>query len=280
MKTAIVTGGNGGIGQQLVEALANADHRVVMACRNMEESNCICSQIKEKTGNNAIEVMNLDLASFSSIRQFVQDFRTRYKNADILLNNAAALCHHPKQTAEGVEYTVGVNYLGSYLLTELLHPQMNRGAKIINTVSLLLHYGKINDHFFQFNPAYFNRFIHYSNSKLALYYATLDWAEKWKEENITVNCVDPGIVNTKMIGMGTKIIDKLCDVLWRPLVRTPKQGADTINYLLLEEKNNTTGQLFKNRKIKSVSSSLQKHKQRERLKKQTEDFLTAYSCLL
>jgi NAD(P)-dependent dehydrogenase (short-subunit alcohol dehydrogenase family) len=277
MKTAIITGANGGIGQQLSQALANAEYTIIMACKNKAESESICSQIKKKTNCNSIEVMELDLASFVSIRQFVEEFQSKYGRLDVLLNNAGVLCHSPKKTKEHVEYTIGVNYLGSYILTELLHPMMNKGAKIINTVSLMLRYGKINPDFFQFDPSHFNRFTQYSNSKLALYYATLDWAEKWEKENITVNCVDPGIVSTNIIRMGNKFIDKLCDIFYRPLIRTPKQGADTIIYLLTnKEIEPITGQVFKSRKIKKIPYELLNNQQRELLRTQTQEFLTQH----
>lgn len=277
MKTAIVTGANGGIGQQLTEALANAGFRVIMACRNKETSDCICSQIKEKTNCDSIGVMELDLASFSSIRQFVKEFQSQYGKLDVLLNNAGVLCHYPEKTKEDVEYSIGVNYLGTYILTELLHSMMHKETKVINTGSLMMRYGKINSNFFQFNPSGFNRFKNYSDSKLAIYYATLDWAEKWKNEEITVNCVDPGIVSTNMIRMGNKYIDKLCDIFFRPFIRTPKQGTDTILHLIFDKENERiTGQIFKNRKIKQISLALQESVQRKLLKKETEEFLTNY----
>lgn len=277
MKTVIITGANGGIGQQITEELATAGFMVIMACRDKGKSDCICSQIKEKTNCNSIEVMELDLASFSSIRQFVKEFRFRYGKLDILLNNAGVLCHFPQKTKEDVEYSIGVNYLGAYVLTELLYPMMHKETKVINTGSLMMRYGKINSNFFQLNPSEFNRFKSYSDSKLALYYATLDWAEKWEKEGITVNCVDPGIVNTNMVHMEIKYIDKLCDIFFRPFIRTPKRGADIIFYLLFDKKNeHITGQIFKNRKIKQISPALQESTQRRLLKKQTEEFLTTY----
>ena len=272
--TAIITGANGGIGQQLTETLANEGYTIIMACKNKAESECICSRIKEKTNCNSIEVMELDLASFASIGQFVKDFHSKYGKLDVLLNNAGVLCHHPHQTKENAEYTVGVNYLGSYVLTGLLHPMMNKETKIINTVSLMLRFGKINPDFFQLDASHFNRFTQYSNSKLALYYATLDWAEKWEKENITVNCVDPGIVSTNIIRMGNKFIDKLCDIFYRPLIRTPKQGADTIIYLLNnKEMESISGQVFKSRRIKTIPSELRDNQQRELLRTQTQEFL-------
>ncbi|MDR2409047.1 MAG: SDR family NAD(P)-dependent oxidoreductase [Bacteroidales bacterium] len=274
MKAGIITGADGGIGQQLTRALAKQEYSVVMGCRNIQKGNKICEQIKQQTDWAFIEVIEIDLSSFSSICRFVSDVYSKYNQLDILLNNAGVLCHRPQMTKENVEFTIGVNYLGHYLLTERLFPLMSSGTRIINTLSLLFRYGKIGHDFLSFNCSRFNRFRYYANSKLALYYATLDWAEKWNKKGITVNCVDPGIVNTNIIRSGNKVIDKLCDLFFRPLIRTSQQGADTIIYLATnDEFQHVTGQLFKDRKLRQLSSLLNNQVQRELLKQQTENFI-------
>ena len=277
MKLAIITGADGGIGQNLTLALAKEGYNIVMGCRNKQKGSIVCEQIKQKTENSAIEVVEIDLASLDSVQQFVQEVKSKYNRVDVLLNNAGVLCRQFRATKENVEYTISVNYLGSYILTEQLFPLMTAGTKIISTVSLMLRYGKIHSDFLLANPSHFERFTNYSHSKLALYYATLEWSEKWKNKGITANCVDPGIVNTKIIRMGNQLIDRLCDIFFRPLIRTPQQGADTIIYLATENKdNNVTGKLFKSRKIKQLPSSINNHSQRELLKKQTEEFIGKY----
>ncbi len=278
MKVGIITGADGGIGKNLTSALAKDGFMVVMACKNKQKGEVICEQIKRETGISLIEVIQMDLSSFDSIHQFVKEVHSKYTQIDILLNNAGVLCKEPQKTKENVEYTIAVNYLGPYILTEQLLPIMSDGAKIINTVSLMLQYGKISPDFLACNSSRFNRFAYYSHSKLALYYATLEWAENWKHKGITVNCVDPGIVSTKIICMGNKIIDKSCDLFFRPLIRTSLQGADTIIYLAVENEDNTaTGKLFKSRKIKEVPFSIMNnHSQKKLLKQQTMEFIDKY----
>jgi NAD(P)-dependent dehydrogenase (short-subunit alcohol dehydrogenase family) len=277
MKIGIITGADGGIGKYLTAALVKKGYFVVMGCKNKCKGDSVCEQIKEETGCSSIEVMQVDLSSLDSIDQFVMKVYAKYDRIDVLLNNAGILCRCPQTTKENVELTIGVNYLGAYLLTERLFSLMYRGTRIVNTVSLMLRYGKIVPNFLLGDPFHFNRFAYYSHSKLALYYATLEWAEKWEHKGITVNCVDPGIVNTNIIRLGNKAIDKLCDLFFRPLIRTPQQGADTIVYLATDDKvNNITGKLFKNRKVKQIPSSLNSRLQRESLRQQTEDFLSKY----
>ena len=277
MKVAIITGADGGMGKVLTSALAKKEFKVIMACKNKQEGDAVCQQIREQTGNTDIEVLEIDLASLDSIDKFVKEVHKKYSQVDILLNNAGVLPHRYQTTKENVEYTIAVNYLGHYILTEQLFPLMVEGTKIINTVSLMLRYGKITPDFLSSQSPHFNRFTYYSHSKLALYYATLEWSEKWKEKGILVNCVDPGIVNTNIIRMDNKLIDKLCDVFYRPIIRTPQQGADTVLYLAMEGKNNhITGKLFKSRKIKQIPTSVNNDVWKELLKKQTKDFMDKY----
>ena len=277
MKIGIITGASGGIGRNLTLALAKEGFHIVMGCKDKQKGNLVCEQIKQQTNNTNIEVIEIDLSSIESINQFVKEVHSKYNQIDVLLNNAGVLCKEFQKTKENVEYTIAVNYLGSYILTEQLFPLMVAGTKVINTVSLMLRYGKIHSDFLSAHSSNFERFTNYSHSKLALYYATLEWSKKWNDKGITVNCVDPGIVNTNIIRLGNKVIDKLCDVFFRPLIRTPQQGADSIIYLAIENKNNdVTGKLFKSRKIKQISSSINEHPQKESLKKQTNDFIAKY----
>ena len=275
MKTVIITGADGGIGRHLTLTLAKEGFNIVMACKNKQKGNRICEQIMQQTACSSIEVIEIDLSCLNSINDFINKIHSKYNQIDILLNNAGVLSRNYQKTKQNVEYTIAVNYLGAYLLTEQLISLMSKSGKIINTVSLMLKYGKINSDFLSYNTSRFNRFAVYAHSKLALYYATLEWAEKFKDKNITVNCVDPGIVNTNIIRMGNKVIDKLCDVFYRPLIRTPQQGADSILYLALEN-NDVTGKLFKSRKIKKIPESINDKVQMKSLKKQTEDFIAKY----
>jgi len=248
VKTAIITGANGSMGEQITRALAKQDFHVIMACKREQEAVVLCEKIRKETQNPHMEFIHLDLSSFDSIRKFVADFSAKYQRLDVLGNNAGVLCHQPEETVEKVEKTIGINYLGHYLLTELLFPYMQNGTRIVNMVSLTYKYGNIDDDFFLLKKQPFNRFKFYSDSKLAFVHATLDWAEKWKENGITVNCADPGIVSTNIIRLGNPLLDVAADIFYRPFIRKPAKGADTFIFLAANEAvKDVTGTLFKNR---------------------------------
>lgn len=269
-KIAIITGANGGMGSTLVRDISKAGFKVIMACQSIQRATPTFERLKKETQAD-IELWPLNLASFESIRNFVAEFQKQYQHIDLLLNNAGTLCHKPEQTAENYEKTVGVNYLGHYVLSHSLLPLMGKGTRVVNMVSLTVRYGHLKPTLFQpVDNKNFNRFVTYSDSKKAFFYFTMDAAEAWADKGITVNCADPGIVSTNIIRMGNKVIDKLCDLIYRPLIKTPTQGASTMLRLALDPTlEGKTGGLYANNKQQKVKSKLLNSPERVMLRELT-----------
>ena len=276
-KIAIITGADGGMGQEHTRAVAMAGYEVVMACRNPKKAEPLCRQIQGETGGR-IQVLGLDLASFSSIYNFVDEIRRQYTHIDLLLNNAGTLLHHADQTEDGIERTVGVNYLGHYVLTRLLLPLIPEGSRIVSMVSLTIRFGKIDhDIFTPVDQEHFNRFTVYSDSKLALLYFTLDLAEELKDRNILVNCADPGIVSTNIIRQGNKVVDKLCDIFFRPIIYKPAKGASTMLYIALTPGVDVTGKCFARKKPIRLRDKMINNPYRQALHEKTEEVILEIS---
>ena len=95
-------------------------------------------------------------------------------------------------------------------------------------------------------------------------------AEELKDTGITVNAADPGIVSTNIINMDMWF-DPLTDLLFRPFIRTPRQGADMAIRLLLEPKyNNQTGNMYVSNKQRKLKPQYLNHPQKEQLWIETE----------
>ena len=271
-KLAIITGANGGMGATLVRDVANAGYHVVMACRDLNKATPVYEQLK-KDHPDQIQLMQVDLASFESIKKFVGEVQAQYQHLDLLLNNAGTLCHKAEETAEHYEKTVGVNYLGHYVLSHLLLPMMGKGTRIVNMVSLTVRYGHLKPTLFQpVSQKDFDRFVTYSDSKKAFFYFTMDAAEKWAERGITVNCAYPGIVSTNIIRMDNKVVDTLCDLFFRPIIKTPTKGASTMLMLALDPAlEGKTGGLYVNKKLKKVKSKVLNSPERAMLRELTQE---------
>ena len=244
---ALVTGADGGMGRIHVRELAKAGYDVIMACIDTEAARPVMEEIQRETGGT-FHLMQVDLGNLADIVRFADEVKSRFPSLQILLNNAGVLPSHSKTSVNNVEY---VNYLGHFTLTNLLHPIMGQGTRIVSMISLAYVLGKITPKTFApKTQKEYNRFTAYGSSKLALYYFMLDASEAWKDEGICFNVSDPNIVDTGIIRMDNVVVDKLCDWLFRPLINTPEQGAANMLTAAIDPKyQGVTGQIFKNRKV-------------------------------
>lgn len=271
-KLAIITGADGGMGTEITRAVAKAGYRVVMACYDLQRAETKRQMLMKDTGNHDIEIEFIDLASLKTVAAFVDRMRESGEHVSLLMNNAGTMETHRIITEDGLERTVSVNYVGPYLLTRKLLPLMGEGSRIVNMVSCTYAIGTLDfpDFFRKGKKGGFWRIPIYSNTKLALTLFTIDLSRRVRERGITVNAADPGIVSTDIITMHMWF-DPLTDILFRPFIRTPRQGAATaISLLLDEEAGKRTGTLNVSCHPKHLSDKYLHHRQMAELWERTE----------
>jgi NAD(P)-dependent dehydrogenase (short-subunit alcohol dehydrogenase family) len=258
-KICIVTGSNSGIGKQTALGLAKMGAKVILACRSKERGQKVLEEIIAKSGNTSVELMILDLASQESIRQFVSDYKSRYKNLHVLINNAGVHSREKLETADGFEINFGTNYLGPFLLTNLLLDVIKSSApsRIINVSSQFCRFAPVNFNDLQnkekFEVTLKTGSIAYCQSKLELALFTFELAKRLKNTDVTVNCLCPGFVkkdpekqrqnksNTSAIRLVGRLFIK---------TKTPEKGAKTSIYLASSpDVEKITGKFFENEKV-------------------------------
>lgn len=279
-KIAIITGADGGMGYEEAKEVALAGYHVIMACYSPKLAEPRREQLLRETGlpEESVEILGIDLANLSTVRAFAETIKARLEanpalSLQLLMNNAGTMETGRHYTVDGLERTVSVNYVGPYLLTRLLAPLMPRGARIVNMASCVYAIGHLDfPHFFnQGRKGSFWRIPIYSNTKLAITLFSLDMAERLRDRGITVNAVDPGIVSTGIIRM-QMFFDPITDLIFRPCIRTPRQGADTaIRLLLEEEKAGITGRFWFSNKDRNLSDKYYHHRQMNELWQLTEE---------
>ena len=277
-KYAIVTGADTGMGLEETRALAEAGYYVIMACYCPVKAEPVCRQLIQDTGNPDIEVIGIDLANLSSVRAFTEKVKRRFGHIDRLMNNAGTIETGLHITVDGLERTVSVNYVGPYLLTRLLLPLMPRGARIVNMSSLVFPWGSLDfpDFFTRGRKGSFWRIPIYDNTKLAITLFTFDLAERLRDRGITVNAADPGIVSTNIIRM-QMFFDPITDLVFRPIIRTPRQGADTAIHLLLDaDKAEQTGTFNRSNHIHPVRDKFRHHRKMAQLWAETEKVVAPF----
>jgi NAD(P)-dependent dehydrogenase (short-subunit alcohol dehydrogenase family) len=118
-KIVLITGADGDIGRETTKGIAEKGATIVMACMDKSAAIPVCESIKQETGNQNIEVMQIDLASLGSIREFTTEFKKNHQYLHLLINNAGIFAMKRHETPDGFESTMGINYLGPFLLTNL-----------------------------------------------------------------------------------------------------------------------------------------------------------------
>lgn len=125
---------NVGLGFETVKKLASSGATVILACRTLIKGQEAKKKMIDGVGRDLnIDVMELDLASFRSIRAFAETYQINYGRVDVLINNAGIMALPDRQTTEdGLEAQIGTNHFGHFLLTSLLFPLISRNGRVIN----------------------------------------------------------------------------------------------------------------------------------------------------
>ena len=167
-KVAVVTGANSGLGYETAKALAGLGARVVLACRNPERAEAARTAILRAFPNAHLTTLHLDLAVFSSVRNFAAAFDSNFDRLDFLVNNAGVMMPPYTVTDDGFELQFQTNYLSHFMLTGLLLPKLeatNHG-RVVTITSLAHDWGEIYFDDLNFKSEYEKR-KSYGQSKLA-----------------------------------------------------------------------------------------------------------------
>ena len=258
-KIVLITGANSGIGKETTRALAKKGATIIMACRHLEKAEPVGEIIQRESKNPNIEVMKLDLASLKSVRNFTQEFKTRYQKLNVLINNAGVFCMKREETEEGFEKTMGVNHLGHFLLTHELLPILEKTpeACIINVSSDAHFSGDLDLGDLHFKRRKYSGFKAYGASRLATVFFTQELAERLKEKDITVNSLHPGHVDTNMWdlwGTERKWYQSIINGMIKLFLISVEEGAQTSIYLASSnEVKGITGKYFARKRMKEAS---------------------------
>lgn len=184
-KTAIVTGGNKGIGMGMAKGLADAGADIIVASRSIEEGSGIEKYVKEK--GRKFSFYKLDAADRNSVYRFVENVLNNHQRIDILVNNAGTIMRKPvaEHPDEWWDAVLNINLTAPFILAREFGKHMiaNGGGKIIFTCSLLTFQGGINV------PGY-------AASKAALASVIKGMSNEWAAKGINVNGIAPGYIAT------------------------------------------------------------------------------------
>lgn len=247
-KVVLVTGGTSGIGKAAATALAAMGAEVVVTGRNPERGERAAEEIRRDSGGK-VDLALADLSSQREVRWLAGEFRRRYDRLDVLINNAGLVQSGRTETVDGIETTLATNHLAPFLLTNLLLDVLEESApsRVVTVSSEAQRWAEMDLEDLQSRRNYRGMAV-YGLSKLANVMFTYDLAEKLAGTGVTATCMHPGAVNTRF-GMNNRGAMTLLFRLFKPFMRTPEQGADTLIWLASSpEAEGLTGMYFADRK--------------------------------
>ncbi len=242
-RTYIVTGATSGTGRATAEQLARQGGRVVAACRRVAAGEEVARRLAGARG--PVKVMELDLNSLASVRRFARQFTAEHDKLHGLVNNAGVMNTRKGRTEDGFETQLGVNYLGHFLLTELLLDALKDSAPSrIVFVSSAAHAGirgkpaTIDLEDLHFERRSYDGWIAYNQSKLALVIYARHLARRLEGTGVSVFSTHPGWIRSNLVKH--TVPPWVQNVVMRPFSRmlgmlSAEDGAQTQLHCLLDD---------------------------------------------
>jgi retinol dehydrogenase 14 len=229
-KVALVTGGTSGIGKATAMALSAMGADVVVVGRDRERGERAAAEIRAQTGGR-VDLALADLSSQAEVRALAEEFKRRYDRLDVLVNNAGLVQSTRTETADGLESTFAINHLAPFLLTNLLLDMLKQSApsRVVTVSSEAERWGNIDFDDLQSKKKY-RGFPVYGMTKLANIMFTYELAERLEGTGVAATCMHPGAVNTRF-GTNNRGPMTILFRAFKPFMRTPEQGADTVIWL-------------------------------------------------
>jgi NAD(P)-dependent dehydrogenase (short-subunit alcohol dehydrogenase family) len=254
-KRCVVTGATSGIGEATAVALANAGAELTLVCRSRARADATCEAIRRVAPDARVDLVLADLSSQAEVRAAAARLLEDPRPIDVLLNNAGVTHLKYTTTVDGIETSFAVNHLAYFLLTLLLLDRIREKtpARIVNVAS----------HAHRFSRMDFDNLNHesdfawmkvYGQSKLANILFSFELSRRLEGTGITVNCLHPGGVRTRLGAHNAPRIHRWLMWLATPVLRSPEQGARTSVHLASSPKvAGVSGEYFAN--CKPASSS-------------------------
>ena len=227
-RRAVVTGGASGIGIETARALAGAGAEVTLAVRNIAAGEQTAAEITRSTGNERLNVAQLDLSDQASVRAFVNGWDGPLH---ILINNAGIMAAPLMRTPEGWEMQFATNHLGHFALATGLHDALAaEGARIVSVSSSAHHRSPVVFDDIHFEHREYEPWSAYGQSKTANVLFAVEATRVWADDGITANSLMPGGIRTNLQRyVSDEELEQMraaaggADLKWK----TPEQGAAT-----------------------------------------------------
>ncbi len=256
-KRILVTGATDGIGKEIARQLAMNGHEVILHGKRKDYGVKWVEELKKESGNNNIHYYNSNLADFDDINHFVTSIKEDFESIDVLLNNAGVFMNEKVILPNGLEMTFMVNHMSVFCITgsllELVEKSGNGRVVVTSSMaqSSSIDFNNLN------GEKYWDPYNAYAVSKLAnvLFTYKLHRILREKNSKVTVNCLHPGVISTKLLHAG-----------WGIGGADVKRGAETSVYLATSpDVEGVSGKYFVDKKPQQSVPFSYDHKAQDKL---------------
>ncbi|MCA0903770.1 SDR family NAD(P)-dependent oxidoreductase [Qipengyuania aquimaris] len=198
-RTALVTGGYSGLGQETARAMAAKGAHIILSGRDATKLSAAADAIAEQTGAK-VDTLKCDLASLDSIRKAAAEANERFEKIDLLINNAGVMACDQAKTADGFEMQFGTNHVGHFLLTNLLVPLLEKGERprIVNLSSRGHHIAPVDFDDPNFESRDYDKWVSYGQSKTANVLFAVGLEKRLSDKGIHAYSLHPGGIMTNL----------------------------------------------------------------------------------
>ena len=256
-KTVVISGATNGIGKAAAIELSKENPKLLFTYRNQSLADELLAEIKDISPNTQVQSVYCDFSDQDSIKKCTNEINDLCTNIDVLINNAGVVNTSYHETGEGIENTFAVNHLGYFLFTNLLLQKLkgHDETRIVNVSSAAHSFVKeMQWEDINFKNNFGQGLRSYGQSKLANLLFTRYLAIKLSTDNISVNAIHPGGVNTSLGSQNKAWYSKPLRLILKPFFRSPLKGAESIIYLATKQDDGVTGEYFVDSKIHKSST--------------------------
>jgi dehydrogenase/reductase SDR family protein 12 len=267
-RVCVVTGASGGLGLAASTDLARLGASLRLLVRDARKGEDSRRRITAETGNADVRCELVDISVRRSVRACAERLLATGEPVHVLVHNAGVLPRERRETEEGLELTFATNVLGPHLLTRLLRERLvaSAPARVIFVSSGGMYTRRLDVDDLQSRSGEFDGRVAYAKSKRAEVVLAERWAEELAGSGVVVHSMHPGWADTPGIQTSIPTFRRVM----RPLLRSPRQGADTIVWLAAaSEPGEVTGRFWNDRRPRSTHFPLARTREtaeeRERL---------------
>ncbi len=240
-RRCVVTGATSGIGKEIARNLAYFGATVVIASRNRDRGSATLQELVDDSGNDRLTMMEVDLSSAESIRNFARRVLSAGP-VHVLVNNAGVLLNERVTTVDGHEMTWATNALSYFMLANLLLPSLrkNTPSRIVNVASRFAGRLRLDD--LDFEKRRFSGVQAYAQSKQANRMLTWGLASRIRDD-VSVHACHPGVVATGLYREQSGLRRSVYGLVQR-FYRSPAEGAVTPTWLAAAPEVHAQGNQF------------------------------------